>query len=152
MKYSRWSLICDSCDVWHNPHPREFSRARQGVSTVRQSPARTRSSVTSVSTLTRYHLITGVMLLTLHDFVPQNTSVTNCLRNFSSTETLCSDNKFKCDTCCSYQVVHLHHDKGCNLITFRRLTREWESRGYPQFWRYISRGLNMWNNTTDTSR
>ena len=40
-----------------------------------------------------------------HIFVPQNTSVTNCLRNFSSTETLCSDNKFKCDTCCSYQVV-----------------------------------------------
>ncbi|XP_023320289.1 ubiquitin carboxyl-terminal hydrolase 46 isoform X2 [Eurytemora carolleeae] len=35
--------------------------------------------------------------------VDQNTSVTNCLRNFSSTETLCSDNKFKCDTCSSYQ-------------------------------------------------
>ena len=27
------------------------------------------------------------------------------LRNFSSTETLCSDNKFKCDTCSSYQVL-----------------------------------------------
>jgi len=38
--------------------------------------------------------------------VDQNTSVTNCLRNFSSTETLCSDNKFKCDTCCSYQEAH----------------------------------------------
>ena len=34
----------------------------------------------------------------------QNTSVTNCLRNFSSTETLSMENKFKCDTCCSYQV------------------------------------------------
>ena len=54
--------------------------------------------------------------------VDQNTSVTSCLRslifliltnfvttfsirNFSSTETLCSDNKFKCDTCSSYQVL-----------------------------------------------
>ncbi len=34
----------------------------------------------------------------------QNTSITSCLRNFSSTETLCSDNKFKCDTCSAYQV------------------------------------------------
>jgi len=38
--------------------------------------------------------------------VDQNTSVTSCLRNFSSTETLCSDNKFKCDTCSSYQEAH----------------------------------------------
>ena len=36
--------------------------------------------------------------------VDQNTSLTSCLRNFSSTETLCSDNKFKCDSCSSYQV------------------------------------------------
>lgn len=35
--------------------------------------------------------------------VDQNTSITHCLRCFSNTETLCSDNKFKCDTCCSYQ-------------------------------------------------
>lgn len=38
--------------------------------------------------------------------VDQNTSVTSCLRNFSSTETLCSDNKFKCDTCSSLQEAH----------------------------------------------
>jgi len=38
--------------------------------------------------------------------VDQNTSITSCLRNFSSTETLCSDNKFKCDTCSSYQEAH----------------------------------------------
>merc|ERR1711962_1751521 len=38
--------------------------------------------------------------------VDQNTSVTSCLRNFSSTETLCSENKFKCDTCSSYQEAH----------------------------------------------
>lgn len=38
--------------------------------------------------------------------VDQNTSITSCLRNFSNTETLCSDNKFKCDTCSSYQEAH----------------------------------------------
>lgn len=32
--------------------------------------------------------------------VDQNTSITHCLRCFSNTETLCSDNKFKCDNCC----------------------------------------------------
>lgn len=36
--------------------------------------------------------------------IEQNTSITHCLRCFSNTETLCSDNKFKCDNCCSYQV------------------------------------------------
>eukprot|EP00094_Tigriopus_californicus_P002027 TCALIF_01953-PA protein Name:"Similar to USP46 Ubiquitin carboxyl-terminal hydrolase 46 (Pongo abelii)" AED:0.17 eAED:0.17 QI:0/0.8/0.63/0.90/1/1/11/530/644 len=35
--------------------------------------------------------------------IEQNTSLTSCLRNFSRTETLCSDNKFKCDTCSAYQ-------------------------------------------------
>ena len=43
--------------------------------------------------------------------VDQNTSLTSCLRNFSSTETLCSDNKFKCDSCSSYQVRC--HASGC---------------------------------------
>jgi ubiquitin carboxyl-terminal hydrolase 12/46 len=38
--------------------------------------------------------------------VDQNTSITSCLPNFSSTETLCSDNKFLCDTCSSYQEAH----------------------------------------------
>jgi len=33
--------------------------------------------------------------------VDQNTSITHCLRCFSNTETLCSDNKFKCDNCSS---------------------------------------------------
>lgn len=35
--------------------------------------------------------------------VDQNTSITHCLRCFSTTETLCSENKFKCDNCCNYQ-------------------------------------------------
>jgi ubiquitin carboxyl-terminal hydrolase 12/46 len=35
--------------------------------------------------------------------VDQNTSITHCLKCFSNTETLQSENKFKCDTCCSYQ-------------------------------------------------
>ena len=39
--------------------------------------------------------------------VEQNTSITSCLRNFSTTETLCSDNKFKCDSCSTYQEAHV---------------------------------------------
>ena len=39
--------------------------------------------------------------------VEQNTSITSCLRNFSNTETLCSDNKFKCDSCSTYQEAHV---------------------------------------------
>lgn len=35
--------------------------------------------------------------------IDENTSITHCLRCFSNTETLCSDNKFKCDKCNSYQ-------------------------------------------------
>ncbi|KAE8745579.1 hypothetical protein FOCC_FOCC007690 [Frankliniella occidentalis] len=35
--------------------------------------------------------------------IDQNTSITHCLKCFSSTETLCGDNKFKCDNCVSYQ-------------------------------------------------
>nr|CAG4637790.1 EOG090X06IH [Chydorus sphaericus] len=35
--------------------------------------------------------------------VDQNTSITHCLKTFSSTETLCETNKFKCDICSSYQ-------------------------------------------------
>ena len=43
--------------------------------------------------------------------VEQNTSVTSCLRNFSSTETLCSDNKFQCDTCSTKQEAHVRMPK-----------------------------------------
>lgn len=39
--------------------------------------------------------------------VDQNTSITHCLRCFSNTETLCSDNKFKCDHCSSYQEAQV---------------------------------------------
>ena len=35
--------------------------------------------------------------------VEQNTSVTGCLRNFSSSEILCHKDKFFCDMCCSLQ-------------------------------------------------
>ncbi|KAF0294758.1 Ubiquitin carboxyl-terminal hydrolase 46 [Amphibalanus amphitrite] len=35
--------------------------------------------------------------------VDQNTSISHCLLRFSESETLCGDNKFKCDVCCSYQ-------------------------------------------------
>lgn len=39
--------------------------------------------------------------------VEQNTSITSCLKNFSNTETLCSDNKFQCDSCCTLQEAHV---------------------------------------------
>ena len=39
--------------------------------------------------------------------VEQNTSITSCLRNFSNTETLCSDNKFQCDSCSTLQEAHV---------------------------------------------
>lgn len=39
--------------------------------------------------------------------VDQNTSITHCLKCFSNTETLCSDNKFKCDHCSSYQEAQV---------------------------------------------
>ncbi|PFX19475.1 Ubiquitin carboxyl-terminal hydrolase 46 [Stylophora pistillata] len=35
--------------------------------------------------------------------VEQNTSITHCLKGFSSTETLCSEHKYFCETCCSKQ-------------------------------------------------
>ena len=39
--------------------------------------------------------------------VEQNTSITSCLKNFSNTETLRSDNKFQCDSCCTLQEAHV---------------------------------------------
>jgi len=35
--------------------------------------------------------------------IEQNSSITSCLRNFSSTETLNAEDKFFCDKCCSLQ-------------------------------------------------
>ncbi|XP_074650618.1 ubiquitin carboxyl-terminal hydrolase 12-like [Tubulanus polymorphus] len=35
--------------------------------------------------------------------VEQNTSITHCLRGFSSTETLCAEYKYYCEVCCSKQ-------------------------------------------------
>ncbi|XP_069487763.1 ubiquitin carboxyl-terminal hydrolase 46 isoform X2 [Ambystoma mexicanum] len=35
--------------------------------------------------------------------VEQNTSITHCLRDFSNTETLCSEHKYYCEICCSKQ-------------------------------------------------
>ncbi|CAC5362373.1 ubiquitin carboxyl-terminal hydrolase 46-like isoform X1 [Mytilus galloprovincialis] len=35
--------------------------------------------------------------------VEQNTSITHCLRGFSSTETLCAEQKYYCEVCCSKQ-------------------------------------------------
>jgi hypothetical protein len=48
--------------------------------------------------------------------VDQNTSITHCLRTFSSTETLCTDNKFKCDVCSSYQVSLIVHVRTGNWL------------------------------------
>jgi ubiquitin carboxyl-terminal hydrolase 12/46 len=35
--------------------------------------------------------------------IEQNVSITNCLRNFSTMETLCGDQKYYCENCCSKQ-------------------------------------------------
>lgn len=40
--------------------------------------------------------------------VEQNSSVTACLRNFSSTETLTKKNKFFCESCNALQVISAH--------------------------------------------
>lgn len=34
--------------------------------------------------------------------IEQNSSITSCLKNFSSTETLNAEDKFFCDKCCRY--------------------------------------------------
>jgi len=39
--------------------------------------------------------------------IEQNSSITSCLKNFSSTETLNADDKFFCDKCCRYRVLTL---------------------------------------------
>lgn len=38
--------------------------------------------------------------------VEQNASITHCLRVFSNTETLCGEQKYYCETCCSHQEAH----------------------------------------------
>ena len=57
--------------------------------------------------------------------VEQNTSITSCLRNFSNTETLCSDNKFKCDSCSTYQEAHV--SRICAL-TKCRIMKVWRKK------------------------
>lgn len=37
--------------------------------------------------------------------IEQNSSLTSCLKNFSSTETLNAEDKFFCDKCCRYVVL-----------------------------------------------
>uniref|UniRef100_A0A3Q3W8M2 ubiquitinyl hydrolase 1 n=1 Tax=Mola mola TaxID=94237 RepID=A0A3Q3W8M2_MOLML len=60
--------------------------------------------------------------------VEQNTSITHCLRDFSNTETLCSEYKYYCETCCSKQEaqkrsVEFHtkasHDSGSTPETIQ---------------------------------
>ena len=54
--------------------------------------------------------------------VDQNTSITHCLKCFSNTETLCSDNKFKCDNCSSYQEAQVIRNYSLSIITKTFLT------------------------------
>lgn len=39
--------------------------------------------------------------------IEQNSSITSCLKNFSSTETLNAEDKFFCDKCCRYLILSL---------------------------------------------
>eukprot|EP00249_Psilotum_nudum_P020728 c27820_g2_i1 orf=254-1048(+) len=46
--------------------------------------------------------------------IEQNSSITSCLRNFSSTETLNAEDKFFCDKCCSLQEAQKkNEDQNC---------------------------------------
>lgn len=47
--------------------------------------------------------------------IDENTSITHCLKCYSNTETLCADNKFKCDKCNSYQEAQV---SGIIFFTF----------------------------------
>jgi ubiquitin C-terminal hydrolase len=42
--------------------------------------------------------------------IDQNSSITSCLKNFSSTETLNAEDKFFCDKCCRYIAFNLGHE------------------------------------------
>ena len=94
--------------------------------------------------------------------VEQNTSITSCLKNFSNTETLCSDNKFQCDSCCTLQEAHVSIFKKFfldwiqNFLSFEMslvifiFRNEWESRNSLPFWHYIWNDSSTWNNITVT--
>lgn len=57
--------------------------------------------------------------------IEQNSSITSCLKNFSSTETLNAEDKFFCDKCCRYlfdlvfafELLGLSYDIG-NIYMF----------------------------------
>ncbi|XP_053111464.1 ubiquitin carboxyl-terminal hydrolase 46 isoform X3 [Hemicordylus capensis] len=49
--------------------------------------------------------------------VEQNTSITHCLRDFSNTETLCSEQKYYCETCCSKQEAQKRGPNRGHYIT-----------------------------------
>ncbi|KAG5534238.1 hypothetical protein RHGRI_022384 [Rhododendron griersonianum] len=44
--------------------------------------------------------------------IEQNSSITSCLKNFSSTETLNAEDKFFCDKCCRYSIASVD----CGMI------------------------------------
>ncbi|KAL4567695.1 hypothetical protein LXL04_023287 [Taraxacum kok-saghyz] len=48
---------------------------------------------------------TGKMFIYLSLDIEQNSSITSCLKNFSSTETLNAKDKFFCDKCCRYVSI-----------------------------------------------
>ncbi|VEN47393.1 unnamed protein product, partial [Callosobruchus maculatus] len=66
--------------------------------------------------------------------IEQNTSITHCLRCFSNTETLCSDNKFKCDNCMSYQEAQ----------------KRMRVKKLPMILALHLNVSNIWSSTTDT--
>lgn len=41
--------------------------------------------------------------------IEQNSSITSCLKNFSSTETLNAEDKFFCDKCCRFATSHIQY-------------------------------------------
>ena len=58
--------------------------------------------------------------------VEHNTSISSCLKNFSSSERLCQKNKFYCDTCCGLQeaekrYVLTYMIKSYSIIYIKRI-------------------------------
>jgi len=51
--------------------------------------------------------------------IEQNSSITSCLKNFSSTETLNAEDKFFCDKCCRFALIfsYVHPVTGSRIYS-----------------------------------
>jgi ubiquitin C-terminal hydrolase len=71
--------------------------------------------------------------------VEQNTSITHCLRGFSSTETLCSEQKYYCEVCCSKQeaqkrCVKFFERKFQTIYIWKKKLIKCDKKKFTLFW------------------